>query len=228
VDGLRPRRGESRKRRSRGVARIAPPFAGRGRGRPLRSPVCLRADLMPNQTYATTQVKPGPQGNAALVLEGKPCGLIANLSGGDTYADVIEEEMGPSYAAKKHLGVVRYDDFTLDIGFAMSQAVFDWIAASWRRENPRMNGSVVACDWNMEAKSERQFFNALITETTIPALDASAKNPAFLTLKFAPESVKTVKASGKVSAADSKHPEKILSPKNFKLEIGGLDCSKVS
>jgi hypothetical protein len=179
------------------------------------------------QTYATTTVRPGPQGNAFLSLEGKACGLIGNLSGGATYADVIEEKMGPSYLTKKHLGSVRYEEFSLDIGFAMAEPVFDWIAACWKRQDPRKDGAIIACDFNFEAKSERKFFNALITETTIPAMDANAKDPACLTLKFAPETVKTDKASGRVSGSNPKNLEKLFLPQNFKLEIEGLDCSKV-
>jgi hypothetical protein len=179
-------------------------------------------------TFATTKVKPGPQGNAALALDGKKCGLIYDLSGGDTFAEVVQEHMGLAYVPKKHLGGIKYEDFSLQIGFAMDTAVFDWIAAAWNLDHPRKNGSIIACDSNMEAKSERQFTNALITETTIPTLDGNSKDPAWLNLKFAPEILKTVKASGKVSAADPKNPEKLLLPSNFKLEIDGLECSKVA
>src|SRR5262249_38309309 len=124
VDRLRPGRGSRRERRGRSAPRAAAPLPGRRRGRPLQPAPCLRADLMP-LTYATTTVRPGPQGNAFLSLENQACGLIGNLSGGATYADVIEEKMGPSYITKKHLGWLRYEEFSLDIGFTMAEPVFD-------------------------------------------------------------------------------------------------------
>jgi hypothetical protein len=79
----------------------------------------------------------------------------------------------------------------------------------------------------LDAKSERQFTNALLTETTIPAMDGASREPAYITLKFAPEFIRSVKASGKVTA-DYKMEQKIFLPSNFILKIDGLDCSKVT
>jgi hypothetical protein len=76
---------------------------------------------------------------------------------------------------------------------------------------------------------ERQFVNALLTETTIPALDAASKEPAYLTVKFAPEYTRTSKPEGKGDYGKyGKNEQKVFLPANFKLEIPGLDCSKVN
>lgn len=183
---------------------------------------------MATPTFATTQVKPGPRGHAALELDGQKCGLIGDLEGGSIYAEVVREKLQAGLSAKKHVGPTRYEEFSLQIGFAMSKAVYDWISSTWKSNFPRKSGSVVACDSKLNAQSQRKFSHALITETTIPALDTSSKEPGFLTLKFAPELVTHEKASGKVSGSDPNNPEKLLLPGNFKLEIDGLDCSKVA
>jgi hypothetical protein len=91
----------------------------------------------------------------------------------------------------------------------------------------RKDGSIVAADFNAEAKQKREFFQALITETQIPACDASSKEPAYLTIRFAPEYTRTVKASGKVAVNEAKGQKQWL-PSNFKLEIDGLDCTRVN
>ena len=92
------------------------------------------------------------------------------------------------------------------------------------------DGSIIALDYDLQPVSERQFFKALLTETTIPAMDGSSKEPAYMTLKFAPEYTRTEKPSG--SKADygeyGKNEQKVWMPANFKLEIAGLDCSKVN
>src|SRR5207244_933118 len=106
--------------------------------------------------------------------------------------------VGANYFIKKHIGHPKYEDFSLDIGFTMAKAIYDWIAASWSMNYQRKKGGIVACDYKLDAKSERQFFEALITETTIPAMDGSAKEPSYLTVKFAPEYTRVAKASGKV------------------------------
>lgn len=46
----------------------------------------------------------------------------------------------------------------------------DWISASWKQNYQRKAGAVVATDYNYNAKSQRQFTNALLTATTIPAI----------------------------------------------------------
>jgi hypothetical protein len=62
---------------------------------------------------------------------------------------------------------------------------------------------------------------------TVPKADAGSKEPGVLTVKLAPELLRARAGSGvaaKVSAARAKS----WLPANFKLEIDGLDCKKVS
>jgi phage tail-like protein len=162
-------------------------------------------------------------------LDGVKTGFIKSIDGGAISADVITEAVGTSSFAKKHIGTPKYEDFALQIGFSMSKAVYDWIAASWQMNYQRKNGSIVAADFAHDAKAEREFFNALITETGIPACDAGSKDPSFLTVKFAPEFVRTKPASGKIQFETSKDAQqKLWLPQNFKLEIDGLDCTRVN
>jgi hypothetical protein len=110
----------------------------------------------------------------------------------------------------------------------MTKAIYDWISASWKMNYQRKNGAIVACDYKLDAKSQREFFNALITETGIPACDGSSKEPAYLTIKFAPELTRHTKISGKAAGELGKSEQKLWLPQNFKLTIDGLDCSKVA
>ena len=167
-------------------------------------------------------------GNFFFELDGVKCGFLKSIDGGAITAEVITEAVGPTYFAKKHIGGPKYEDFTMQIGFSMSKAVYDWIAASWAMNYQRKNGSIVACDYKLDAKSRRDFFNALITETGIPACDGSSKEPAYLTVKYAPEYTRYVKASGKASGELGKSEQKLWLPQNFKLTIDGLDCTKVA
>jgi phage tail-like protein len=166
-------------------------------------------------------------GNFGLNLDGKPCGFLKSVSGGAVSAEVITEQIGVDHVTHKHIGSPKYEDFSLEFGFSMPEAVYQWIADSWTAKHVRKNGSIVAYDYKLEAKSEREFFNALITETVIPALDGSSKEAAYLTLQFAPEYTRSKKASGK-GTAQPKINSKPFLPSNFKLEIDGLDTTKVN
>ena len=165
-------------------------------------------------------------GHFALELDGILIGLLKSVDGGAISADVVSEKQ-IDYFSKKHITNVKYEEFTAQCGFSMSKAIYDWINKSWTGNAQRKNGAVVAADFNYDAKSERRFRDALLTETTIPACDGSSKEPAYLTIKFAPEEITNQKASGKLALPSTKGQKQWL-PSNFKLEIDGLDCTKVS
>lgn len=166
-------------------------------------------------------------GNFQLTLDGVKCGFPKSLEGGGVSAEVISVLDGTSPFAHKHIGSPRYEEFSIQFGSAMDRTLFDWIAATWAGKFARKNGSIIAVNQKLEMVSQRDFFNALITETTFPALDAASRNPVYLTLKFAPEYTRNSKASGKVTGAVAKQ-QKLWLPSNFRLTLGDLDCSKVS
>jgi len=169
-------------------------------------------------------------GNFFLTLDGAKCGYVKSVDGGAISAEVINEPAGPSYFVKKRIGQPKYEDITVQIGFSMTKFIYEWIAASWAAKPQRKNGSIVALDQSLTPKSERQFTQALITETTIPAMDGSSKEPAYLTVKLSPEVIRNIQPGG--SKADfgeyGKIEQKMFLPSNFRLDIAGLDCTKVN
>lgn len=166
-------------------------------------------------------------GKFTLALDGVQAGWLAETEGGGAVADVVNEKLGADHITKKHLAGVKYEDISVQMGFAMNKAVYDWIAASWSANFVRMNGAITATDFQGNAQQQREFFHALITETGIPACDASLKQAGHLTLKFSPELTRTTKASGGVST-QKQDQQKAWLPSNFRLKIDGLDCTKVS
>src|SRR4051812_16392770 len=165
--------------------------------------------------------------NFLLTLEGVACGYMQSSAGGDVFADVIEERVGGSFFVKKHIGQPKYDEITVGIGLGMAQPLNDWIAASWQGNYVRKDGSITTGDANFKAQSELEFVQALITETTIPALDAASKSSGRLTIKISPELTRYRKASSaKLPPAAGQKQSKFLNS-GFRLELGGLDCSRV-
>jgi len=170
-------------------------------------------------------------GNFMFNLDGVKCGFCKSIEGGAITAEVVSEPVGPDYVTRKHLGKPKYEDFTMQLGFAMSKPIYEWIKASWSANYQRKKGSIIACNHKLESVSEREFFEALITETTIPAMDGSSKEPAYMTLKFSPEYIRFKKGDAKKASGEygsTKGEQKLWLPCNFRLEIPGLDCSRVS
>jgi phage tail-like protein len=165
-------------------------------------------------------------GHFALTLDGVEAGFLRSAEGGAAYADVIEETDPGSQVLKKRPGRVKYNEFTIKMGAGMSKAMYDWIQSSVGGKAIRKNGAIIAADYDYKESSRREFTNALITEFGMPSLDATSKDPAYMVLKFAPESARYSVRPGDALKGDTK--QKKWLPANFRLKIDGLDCSRVN
>ncbi|MEN6426344.1 MAG: phage tail protein [Phycisphaerales bacterium] len=163
-----------------------------------------------------------------LILDGANCGFLKSVDGGVISAEVIQEPAGPAQFVKKHIGQPKYGEFILQTGFANAPALYEWIQQSWAMKSTQKSGCLVALDFDMTPKSERQFRDALLTETTIPAMDGSSKEPAYLTIKFAPELIRVTSPTTKFEPPAPTPSQKQCLACNFRLEIDGIDCTKVS
>ncbi len=73
-----------------------------------------------------------------------------------------------------------------------------------------------------------EFFNALITEITLPACDAgTTKDPCYMTVKFSPEPVVYPKGSGTAAGEYGKKEQKLWVPASFRFESEGDKPVKV-
>ncbi len=166
--------------------------------------------------------------NYFLNLESVQCGFIKSVEGGGISAEVIQEKTGNDYFVRKHIAQVKYEDLSLQMDLSLDRTVYDWIAASWDAKYMRKDVDIFVADKDMQVGSQREFAHALITETSIPAMDAASKEPCYMTLKLAPEHLQLKKGSGKLTGKASKGPQKRWLPSNFRLDIDGLDCTRVS
>jgi hypothetical protein len=174
-------------------------------------------------TYAST-ARSYTAGRFALTVDGATVGSVKSLDGGTAVGDVVTET-ATTAAPKKHLGGVKYEDISAAVGID-GKPVLDWIAQSWKGTSPRKNGGIVDLDYNYNPVSERQFSNALITETTTPVFDASSKDAAYFTVKIAPEAIRTSTGSAAKTGLPLKQTLWIAS--GFRFEMAGLDGSKVA
>lgn len=163
-----------------------------------------------------------------LELDGTSCGFIKSIDGGGITADVIGEKSGPDCFTHKHIGSPKYEDLVIGTDLSLAKSFYDWIAATWNCNFQRKDVDVITVDQNGNSLSRDEYFNTLITETTFPACDASSKEPQYLMVKISPEYSRSKNGAGKIQFNSGKGQQKIWIPSNFRLEIGGLDCSGVS
>ncbi len=169
-------------------------------------------------------------GHFHLTLDGyDDAGYLRSVSGGDIKGNIIEEKVGPDYTQFKHISTIEISPVQIEVGMAVARPLFDWIKASWNKDYQRKHGLITHATFDQNAMLEQEFTDALITETAFPALDGSSKEPAYLSVKFQPETMDLRKAKGtKLSPSKMPPVEKLWLPSNFQLEIDGLDCSHVN
>lgn len=153
--------------------------------------------------------------SGGLSLEGSALEGVSSLEYPGVTAEVIEEASGADYFVKKHIGQPRYGEVTLTVG-AESKGIYDWVAAAWAMNYQRKNGKIVVGD------TTHEFFNALITETTLPAVDANSRAAVGMQVKFAPEYTRQVKPTGGEPGSP-----KLWTANSFRFSVEGLDTSKV-
>ena len=157
-----------------------------------------------------------------LELDGSFAGWLQTTDGGNATADVVTEKLGPDGIAKKHLAGVKYEDITVNCGTGMSKAFFQWIQDTLSMKFERKDGAVIESDFSGRELRRMDFKHALISELDLPALDASSRAAAKMTLKFSPEFTKLNPGSNAAIKFDTNVTLKWRTS-DFKLRIDGLD-----
>lgn len=166
-------------------------------------------------------------GRYAVMLDGAVAGWVQSVESGHAAADVASG----AGVQRKHIAGVKYEDITVSCGTGMSKPFYEWIKASMDRQHVRKSGAIATCDYDGNVQSTLEFFNGLITEVGFPALDAASKDAAKMTIKISPETARMVEKGGARLAgapAQREAVQKKWLPANFRLQIAGLDCTRVN
>lgn len=160
----------------------------------------------------------------AIEIDGVRAGWVHSVEGGSFTSDVEGQQNGPR---RKQMGGVKYEDITLTCGTGMSQTFYEWIGSAFGGRPQPKDGAVSSCDFNFNEIARKEWSRGLITEVGLPALDASSRNAVWMTIKITPESVRSKKGGGRISPGKQPKQKEWL-PSNFRLNITGLDCTRVN
>ena len=165
---------------------------------------------------------------AFITDDGQPAGYVKSVTGGNIKGEVAVLNNGPDNVQKKHLATIVHEPFTVEVGMGMSEGFYKWIQASFDKGHVTKSGEMVAANFDYEAQSARVFTDAHISEVTVPALDGSSKEPAYMTIKFDPQKIRYEKRSGeKLSGKLAANQKKWLCS-NWRFELGKLPCAKAA
>ena len=154
-------------------------------------------------------------------------GTLQTIEGGTFKSDLLEEKVGGHGAVIKYPGRPKFDDVTIQVGMAMAPRFWRWLKKSFSYEAERVDGSLVALDFDNKERWRRRFTNALIKEVTFPTLDGAAKEPAYLTVKFAVESLKEEASGGNQYPSEQQYKDewerqRMWLPSMFTFSVDGI------
>ena len=164
----------------------------------------------------------------SLQIEGRNCGFVKSVEGGGISAEVAREPAGNDHFIKKHISQPIFEDLVLQTNLSMHKQFYDWIAATWNGKYVRKDMAIYTVNPQRQIDREAHFFNAQISEVTIPAMDSSSKEPGYMTIRFQPEYSRMAKSSGRLENNVNQAQDSGWRSGNFKLQIGGLECKRVS
>jgi len=179
---------------------------------------------------ATTGSK--TQTTASLVtlkIDNQSCGSIKGVSGGGVSSNVTSYPTGSKFPQKMATGLT-YNSATLQIGLSQSDVVYKWIHDSWNGTGAisfNRDVSITVADPKGNNKSETLYSKSLITDVTIPDLDANKDDEEYIGVTFRGKWQEVVPtAAGSKSHAIGNAVKHWFS-NGFLLEIDGLDCTRV-
>lgn len=166
--------------------------------------------------------------NFVLDIDGFSVGYLKKFSGLSMEADIAENKLGPDNLVKKNVANIKWTPGKATVGIGMGKGMYDWIKQAFDKSVAYKNGTLISADFDHKAASELTFNTALITSVTVPKMDGSAKENAYFDIEFAAEQVRWAKGDGKNIAAKLGQKQKAWLTSNFKFELAGLPCGRVS
>jgi T4-like virus tail tube protein gp19 len=163
-------------------------------------------------------------GHFELLIDGhKTTTFLKSVDGGWAKANVVDDPAGGGSDRVKHLSTVEVEPMSFEFGLSGSTHILEWIQGSWNRKWARRNGQVSHADFNLKQTFEHEFFNALVTETSFPALDGASKDGGYIKCKIQPERVVTKASAGPQITGDFSTKQKMWTPSAFRFTIDQID-----
>jgi hypothetical protein len=167
----------------------------------------------------------------AFALDKADVGVIRSIEGGGVKVEATSYRYGVGHETWRQLAKPKFEAIKLQVGMAMSPPFYDWISKFFTGECVRKSGAIMAADFKYMERARREFVDAIISEITLPALNASDKNAAYMGVSIAPEKIVFKKGDGHViGPAEGMEKQKLWSCCNFNFTIDAFPdaCKRVT
>ena len=169
-----------------------------------------------------------------LEIGGVACGTVQKAAGGDLRATVVEGSDLSKYSGalkKQPARPPAFAPLVITVGFPLAQPIADWIGDVCANRETRKTVRLVETDATGTVRLGTDWYDTELVEVDFPALDASDKSDALLTLTFMPVSSLPVATGGKFDTSKYSAATRInisVPCANFALAVDGLETSSVN
>lgn len=170
-------------------------------------------------------------GKVLLELEGQPAGFLSSVEGGNAFAEIVPETLGPEGIQRKRPGTVHYEDLIIGVPLSTDVAVLAaWIGESLGKPPALRSGAILYTDFNMNVVKRLEFNGATLSEITVPGADATNKTAPALLLRLTPQNTRLVGGTGKPVQAPLGAKQKMVLASNFRFTVPGFEtaCKRIS
>ena len=174
-----------------------------------------------------------PSSDIFLELDGVAAGFVTSVEGGNAFADIVPEAVGPDMIQRKRPGPVKIEDLLIEVSLGgMTKPLSAWINDTLVKGPMPKNGTIVYAvyaDFNFNEVKRLEFFNAVITEITLPVSDANFRKTTMnLLIRIAPQTTRLAGGGKKASSPVGGKSKSIFSG-NFRLNIQDLEpaCTRI-
>ncbi len=184
--------------------------------------------LLPLYCFAQAAVPGSAYEYYMLSVKGSDVNFPKAVTGGAIFAGV--QRPTASHRGKNiEGGGYEVEDTIISIGFDESPDLYDWIKAASENGGSPRSCFLTVYDQNRQPKEKTELRNTIISEISVPACDTYAsQEPAYLSVSLSPQKAVNVPNPAPWPSGANTPTQRMWIPSNFKLEIAGLDCTKVT
>lgn len=154
---------------------------------------------------------------------GQSFGIVKKVSGGQVVGELGTHQCGPGNLQIKQVNNVKVNEITVEIGMAQAEGLYTWINDSLVNNSKTYSGAIAYFDLDRQMAWERTYYDAYVTEITVPALGGDASDSPYMTVKLQPRTVEEKCGTGRFEGElVSEEQQKRWSNANFQVEMGGI------
>lgn len=156
----------------------------------------------------------------ALLASGQQLGFLKSSTCGSVEAEAARQSIESKFPDPKQIGKAQYAPCQFTFAWAMHPSLYAWISDAMEGKSSPKDLTIQNLTYDYKESSVLVLSQAVITEFSLPSLDAASNEAAYMTMTVQPQSVLAKAGSGAATTATGTSSTKAWLRSGFKLDVG--------